>query len=80
MIVNEGVNYVPHLIREIRDPYREKVIETKEPVRSQQHIHKKGDISESKGVDEGVITKGTAKGCSDYKSGTRWQARTVREK
>ena len=61
MIVNEGVNYVPHFIKEIRDPISGEVIETKEPVVLNSTSIRKETFQKVKDSMRGVITKGTAK-------------------
>jgi len=61
MIVNEGVNYVPRLIKEIRDPISGKIIESIEPKVLNKTVIRKETFQKAKELMRGVITKGTAK-------------------
>ncbi len=61
MVVNDGVNYVPHLIKEIRDPISGEIIESTEPKVLNKTIIRKETFQKTKESMRGVITKGTAK-------------------
>ena len=61
MVVNEGVNYVPQLIKEVRDPISGKVIESLVPKVLNQTTIRKETFQKVKELMRGVITKGTAK-------------------
>ncbi len=61
MIVNEGVNYVPHFIKEIRDPVSGEVIEETEPKVLHNTTIRKETFRKVKDAMRGVISRGTAK-------------------
>ena len=61
MIVNEGVIYKPHLLKEIRDPISGEIIEEIAPTPLHTSAIRKSTFSTVKHAMRGVITDGTAK-------------------
>ncbi|MDX9800331.1 MAG: penicillin-binding protein 2 [Spirochaetia bacterium] len=61
MIVNEGVNYVPHFIKQIRDPVSGEILEKIEPKILHNTAIRKETFRKVKENMRGVITKGTAR-------------------
>lgn len=60
MIVNDGVSYQPHLLKEIRDPISNQVIEEIQPKILKQSKFNPGVLNELKSDMRGVILNGTA--------------------
>ncbi len=68
LVVNEGVIYKPHLLKETRDPDTGKVLESFKPeILTTSHIPKETFKSVQEAM-RGVITKGTAKPVVDTKA------------
>jgi penicillin-binding protein 2 len=61
MIVNEGVVYKPHVLKEVRDPISGKIIERPEPEVLKTSAIRQETFSMVKEAMRGVITEGTAK-------------------
>ncbi len=61
MVVNDGVNYVPHLLKQVRDPVTGEVIEEVEPQLLHNSLIRKETFSKVKRNMREVITKGTAR-------------------
>ncbi len=61
MAVNEGVNYVPHFIKQVRDPVSGEIIENIEPKILHSTTIRKETFRKVKENLRGVITKGTAR-------------------
>ena len=61
MAVNEGVNYVPHFIKQVRDPVSGEVLENIEPKILHNTTIRKETFRKVKENLRGVITKGTAR-------------------
>ena len=61
MVVNEGVNYVPHLLKQVRDPVTGEVIENVEPQLLHNSLIRKETFRKVQRNMRSVITKGTAR-------------------
>jgi penicillin-binding protein 2 len=61
MVVNEGVTYKPHLLKEVRDPVSGKVIQNIEPEVLRTSTIRKETFQTVQDYMRGVITNGTAK-------------------
>jgi len=61
MAVNEGVNYVPHFIKQVRDPVSGEILENIEPKILHSTTIRKETFRKVKENLRGVVTKGTAR-------------------
>ncbi|MCL2294140.1 MAG: penicillin-binding protein 2 [Spirochaetes bacterium] len=61
MVVNEGVSFVPRLLKEIRDPVTGKVIEPFEPRVLYQTNMRRETFQKTKSTMRDVVTRGTAR-------------------
>lgn len=61
MIVNEGVNYRPHIVKEIRDPITGEILEKVEPTVLNTSSIRQETFQKVKDYMRGVITEGTAR-------------------
>jgi penicillin-binding protein 2 len=60
MIVNDGVSYQPHILKEVRDPIGSQVVEKIEPQILRRSTFKPGTLQRVREDMRGVITNGTA--------------------
>ncbi|MAG14198.1 MAG: penicillin-binding protein 2 [Spirochaetales bacterium] len=61
MIVNDGVAYYPHILKEIRDPVSGEIVDSIEPRVLRTSTIQKSTFNDLKALMRGVITDGTAK-------------------
>ena len=61
MVANKGVNYVPHLLKQVRDPVTGEVIEETEPQLLHNSLIRKETFEKVQRNMREVITKGTAR-------------------
>ena len=61
MVVNEGVNYVPHLLKQVRDPVTGEVIEEVQPQLLHNSLIRKETFKKVQKNMRSVITNGTAR-------------------
>ena len=61
MVVNEGVNYVPHLLKQVRDPVTGEIVEETEPQLLHNSLIRKETFKKVQRNMREVITKGTAR-------------------
>ena len=61
MVVNDGVNYVPHLLKQVRDPVTGEVIEEVEPQLLHNSLIRKETFKKVQRNMRSVVTNGTAR-------------------
>lgn len=61
MVVNNGINYVPHLLKQVRDPVTGEVIDEVKPQVLHNSLIRKDTLSKLQHNMREVITKGTAR-------------------